>query len=76
MSSAHELDRYTLQALLFGEEGPEGLKSAHEFIAGAGGPVSIEHRVAALNVHRILNRAAGENDSRRGSAGSRQSIGT
>ena len=69
MPSARALDRYTRPALFFGEEGQEEPKGAHDFVAGP--PVSIEHRVAALNIHHILSRVAGKDDLRRGSAGSR-----
>ena len=51
MLSAHELERYARQVLLFGEEGQERLKAATIFVAGAGGlgsPVSIYLAVAGV----------------------------
>jgi molybdopterin-synthase adenylyltransferase len=55
MLSQREIERYTRQILLFGEEGQEKLKNATIFIAGAGGlgsPVSLY--LAVLGVGTII----------------------
>lgn len=59
MLSARELERYKRQILLFGEEGQEKLKSAHIFIAGAGGlgsPISIYLAVAGIGTITIVDK--------------------
>ena len=59
MLSARELDRYKRQILLFGEEGQERLKSAHIFIAGAGGlgsPISIYLAVAGIGTITVVDK--------------------
>ena len=55
MLSPREMERYTRQILLFGEEGQEKLKNATIFIAGAGGlgsPVSLY--LAVLGIGTII----------------------
>jgi adenylyltransferase/sulfurtransferase len=58
MLSAHELDRYRRQILLFGEDGQERLKSATIFIAGAGGlgcPVALYLAAAGVGTITIVD---------------------
>jgi len=58
MLSERERERYKRQILLFGEEGQERLKSAHIFIAGAGGlgsPIAIYLAVAGIGTITIVD---------------------
>lgn len=58
MLSERERERYKRQILLFGEEGQERLKSAHIFIAGAGGlgsPIAIYLAVAGVGTITIVD---------------------
>jgi adenylyltransferase/sulfurtransferase len=57
--SARELERYKRQILLFGEEGQEKLKSAHIFIAGAGGlgsPIAVYLAVAGIGTITVVDK--------------------
>src|SRR5512136_3108607 len=59
MLSVRELERYKRQILLFGHEGQKKLKSAHIFIAGAGGlgsPISIYLAVAGIGTITVVDK--------------------
>jgi adenylyltransferase/sulfurtransferase len=59
MLNKDELERYSRQLMLFGEEGQERLKDASVFIAGAGGlgcPVALYLAVAGVGHLRIADR--------------------
>jgi len=58
MLSEREQERYKRQILLFGEEGQERLRSAHIFIAGAGGlgsPIALYLAVAGIGTITIVD---------------------
>ncbi|WP_094228101.1 HesA/MoeB/ThiF family protein [Methanolobus psychrotolerans] len=59
MLSKEELERYSRQIMLFGEEGQERLKDARVFIAGAGGlgcPIALYLAAAGVGHLRIADR--------------------
>lgn len=59
MLSKEELERYSRQIMLFGEDGQRSLKNAKVFIAGAGGlgcPIALYLAVAGVGQLRIADR--------------------
>ena len=59
MLSKKELERYSRQIMLFGENGQKSLKNAKVFIAGAGGlgcPIALYLAVAGVGQLRIADR--------------------
>jgi adenylyltransferase/sulfurtransferase len=59
MLSKEELERYSRQIMLFGEDGQKSLKNAKVFIAGAGGlgcPIALYLAVAGVGQLRIADR--------------------
>ncbi|MFA4876093.1 MAG: HesA/MoeB/ThiF family protein [Methanoregula sp.] len=59
MLSERERERYKRQILLFGEDGQKKLKTAHIFIAGAGGlgsPVSLYLAVAGVGTLTVVDK--------------------
>ncbi|WP_319506807.1 HesA/MoeB/ThiF family protein [uncultured Methanolobus sp.] len=59
MLDKEELERYSRQIMLFGEDGQERLKDARVFIAGAGGlgcPIALYLAVAGVGRLRIADR--------------------